>query len=674
MPANRYLKGYTLDPSFSNVLKTYNVNETVYKIPWENVDPGPKGEYLEVLDFDAPNECWYQPIDLDNAEVISQQGLKPSEGNPQFHQQFVYTIGMKIIRLFEDALGRKIIWRPNHYNDVDEEDGIEPLRIYPHALLEANAYYNSEKNAILFGYFKAEELFQGINIPGSTVFTCLSPDIIAHEMTHAILDSIHPHFIENTNPDVAAFHEAFADIIALLEMVGNKDLVTHQLLSANGQIDSESIFGNLATQVGQASKLGHHALRNMIGYYDKKGKWRRIKADRFAQQKTQGYHDKGGVFVACVFDAFIRLYNHSTQDLLRIAKYDENSKEAISIDLVNRLTKEAIEISQTLLKICIQALDFVPPCDITFGDYIRAMITADMEMTPEDNGGYRVALIESFRDWGFMVDRVNTMSAESLKWSSPKELFENDFDVEALAVIVSNLKPIIRELLGKKNRSQIYNLSRKINTIIHGLIIDELEPTKVYDKEEEMSIINFKSYQSNYESQINQSTSQITYDKKKKVSMSLNDVKKNNGWRNFLENLGLMPNMGLMHEYEGKKIPFNQDFKLQVLNLRPVYRSSRDGRRIDQVVVSLLQTLRVEKKGHDLNGLKFRGGCTLVFDLSETSTLTYAIVKKLISEQRLKNQLKHQLGYDNFYELNSSFMDEDKSFLPLQIKNLHSHE
>ncbi len=674
MPTYRYLIGYTLDPSFSTLLKTYNVNETVYRIPWEEITAGPKGEYLEVVDFDAPNDCWYQPIDLNDAEVISQQGLKPSEGNPQFHQQFVYTIGMKIIQVFEDALGRKIIWRPHYDPGKRAEKYIESLRIYPHALLEANAYFDSDKQAILFGYFKAKELFQGINVPGTTIFTCLSPDIIAHEMTHAILDSIHPHFIENTNSDVAAFHEAFADIIALLEMVGNSDLVAHQLISAKGLIDSESIFGNLATQVGQASELGHHALRNAIGFYNEDKKWVRRQADRFAYQKADGFHNKGGVFVACIFDAFIRLYNHSTRDLLRIAKYDANSREAISIDLVNRLTQEAVEISQTLLKICIQALDFVPPCDITFGDYIRAMITADMEMTPEDTGGYRVALIESFREWGFMVDRVNTMSPESLKWNSPQELFENDYDVEALAVIVNNLKPIIRELLGKKDRYEIYQKSKEINTILHGLIIDELQPPDQLQEFEKTSIKDFKSYQVTYQSQISSSSSESLKSGNQKSQMSLGDIKSHVRWKSFLENLGLMPHVELSHKYEGEEIPFNKDFKLQVLNLRPVYRSSRDNRRIDQVVVSLLQTLRVEKKDHVLDGLKFRGGCTLVFDLSEKSNLTYAIVKKLTSERRLKSQIDHQLGYDNHYELNSSFMDEDRSFLPLQIRNLHSHD
>ena len=32
---------------------------------------------------------------------------------------------------------------------------MQRLRIYPHALREANAYYSPEKKALLFGYFPA---------------------------------------------------------------------------------------------------------------------------------------------------------------------------------------------------------------------------------------------------------------------------------------------------------------------------------------------------------------------------------------------------------------------------------------------------------------------------------------------------------------------------------------
>ena len=50
-----------------------------------------------------------------------------------------------------------------------------------------------------------------------TFFCAVSHDIIAHETTHALLDGLHRRYQEATNPDVLAFHEAFADIVAIFQ-------------------------------------------------------------------------------------------------------------------------------------------------------------------------------------------------------------------------------------------------------------------------------------------------------------------------------------------------------------------------------------------------------------------------------------------------------------------------
>ena len=57
-----------------------------------------------------------------------------------------------------------------------------------------------------------------------------------------------------------------------------------------------------------------------------------------------------------------------------------------------------------------------PPFDITFGDYLRALITADLDLVPDDPRKYRVAIIESFRRHG-IYRSVRTLSTESFCWS-----------------------------------------------------------------------------------------------------------------------------------------------------------------------------------------------------------------------------------------------------------------
>src|ERR1700752_2463280 len=203
-PNVRRLRGYSFDPSLSVQLDTALVNEAVFKVRWEKeLKIGPVGEYVEVVDFDPASNCFYKPVDLNDPFILAQDGLLPSESDPQFHQQMVYSVAMTTIHNFERALGRQALW--SSYRDGSDRDFVQRLRIYPHALREANAYYSPEKKALLFGYFQAMPADKTRHMPDAMVFTCLSHDIIAHETTHAILDGMYPYYNEPTNPDVLAF-------------------------------------------------------------------------------------------------------------------------------------------------------------------------------------------------------------------------------------------------------------------------------------------------------------------------------------------------------------------------------------------------------------------------------------------------------------------------------------
>ncbi|MGE5531502.1 MAG: peptidase S8, partial [Bacteroidota bacterium] len=225
-PAHRYLNAYAFDPSLSLQLENAALNQIKLKVPWEHdpltgediLGPGPVGEYLEVVDVDPASGCFYAPIDLNQPYLLASDGLHPSEGNPQFHQQMVYAVAMTTIKNFEAALGRPALWS-THYNPdaagAKRDEYVRRLRIYPHAMREANAYYSPQKKALLFGYFPAPTSDVRFHLPGGMVFCCLSHDVVAHETTHALLDGMHRRFIEASNLDVLAFHEAFADICAL---------------------------------------------------------------------------------------------------------------------------------------------------------------------------------------------------------------------------------------------------------------------------------------------------------------------------------------------------------------------------------------------------------------------------------------------------------------------------
>lgn len=426
-PPHRPLRVYAFDPIVATRLEAIELNEAILKVRWEaDLKAGPVGEYFEVVDVDPPSDCAYAPVDLNHPNMLARQGLTPTEGNPQFHQQMVYAVAMKTVELFELALGRRALWAPRLATVNGEYDSrfVRRLRIYPHALRERNAFYSPTKRALLFGYFNASASDAGDNLPGGLVFTCLSHDIIAHETTHALLDGLHPRFKEPTSLDMLAFHEAFADIIALFQHFTLPEALRSEIAKARGDIGIADLLGGLAFQFGQGmGKRG--ALRSAIAAYNReKERWEPKKPDRNDYASATKAHDRGAVLVAAVFDAFLQIYRRKTSDLLRLASNGTGilPEGRIPHDLVERLAGEASKIAGRVLNICIRALDYCPPVDLTFGEYLRALITADHDLVPDDPHGYRVAFISAFRARGIFPSDVKNLSVDALIWQKPNVL------------------------------------------------------------------------------------------------------------------------------------------------------------------------------------------------------------------------------------------------------------
>jgi len=417
-PNSRTLRIFAFDPALSAQYDTAHIAEITIAIPWEkNLLPGPIGEYIEVIDVDPASNAFYKPIDLNDPRILAQDGLAPSEVNPQFHQQMVYAVAMTTIGHFEQALGRVALWSSREKDGDGKGEFIRRLRIYPHALRDRNAFYSPSKKALLFGYFPVG-IMDANNTPGTLVFTCLSHDIVAHETTHALLDGVHPQFNMPVNPDVLAFHEAFADVVALFQHFSYPGILRNQIARTRGNLANENLLAQLAQQFGSASGRGR-ALRDALGETDKvTGEWKPKKPDVHALDYASEPHTRGAVLVAAIFGAFLKVYRARTSDLYRIATEGTGvlREGEIHPDLANRLATEAARSAEQVLQMCIRAIDYCPPVGITFGDYLRAIVTADFDYTQEDPLGFRLAFVESFRQWGIHPTGMRSMSVESLLW------------------------------------------------------------------------------------------------------------------------------------------------------------------------------------------------------------------------------------------------------------------
>ena len=189
-------------------------------VPLERLAEGPSGYRVKVVDFDASaNRLYLAPPYQQVAGEAAVDPFDPPDagllGQPGFHCQQVYAVIMRLLARFELALGRRVAWG---------FDGHQ-LHVVPHAFVEANAYYSREDRALLFGYFQDG---------ADWVFTCLSHDIVAHETTHALLDGLRAGFMRASGPDQAAFHEGFADVIALLSVFSLGEVVEFALTCYRG--------------------------------------------------------------------------------------------------------------------------------------------------------------------------------------------------------------------------------------------------------------------------------------------------------------------------------------------------------------------------------------------------------------------------------------------------------
>jgi hypothetical protein len=418
------------------------------------------------------------------------------------------------------------------------------------------------------------------------VFSCLSHDIVAHETTHALLDGMHRRYIEDNNEDALAFHEAFADIVALFQHFTFPQVLRHQIARTRGDLEGQSLLGELAQQFGQATGR-YGALRSAIGERGEDGAWHPIKPDPTRLQTEMEPHARGSILVAAVFGAFLAANKARIQDLIRLATAGSGVLPAGALhpDLVNRLAEETAATARRFLNICIRALDYCPPGDMNFGDYLRAMITADCDMVPNDRYGYRVALIESFRRWGILPKGLRTLSEEQLRWPFARM---KDFDGwSALTEVAEQVRPKITETLYIRDRKVLFEKLREGREDVH----------------EYLKRVMTDSADAPHRPEFNRVTG-----------------------------------LNLTSVLEGMPVSADGVPKFEVHALRPALRVSPTGVIMKQLILVLSQRrwVDVDPENKEDGKFDFRGGATLIFDLEgDKPSLRYAITRPIDSDERL---------------------------------------
>jgi hypothetical protein len=355
---------YFQDPFVAKTDPRMAIDEGVM-VPWEpGLTDGPTSSRFAVVDYNGDTGKLETPAvwsEKDqayigrNGKVLGKKQIKTL----QFHQVSLWALVQCALSFFEDgnALGRPIPWAFEGNR----------LIVVPHAGYGENAYYDRDSKSLQFYYFGSVK---------NTVYTCLSVDIVNHELAHAILDGIRPLYNESIHPQTAAFHEFMGDVSAILLTLQNSTLRRRLAAASGGSFEKATTLSSLAEQFGSAvsdrpylrTALNNRTMESMAG-------------------KTEP-HDLSEVLTGAVFDVLIEL---------------GRSFKKLGGRRRPRTPAQAFWFAaDRMQRMAIQPLDLLPPVDVTFSDYARATCRSQRLADPIDPEDYYGILIKVFRKRGIL--------------------------------------------------------------------------------------------------------------------------------------------------------------------------------------------------------------------------------------------------------------------------------
>jgi len=164
---------------------------------------------------------------------------------------------------------------------------------------------------------------------GNTVFSGESPDILCHELGHAVLDALRPELFDAANLESPAFHESFGDMSAILTALQVPQVRESILTATGGHIDRNSDLSRLAEQLGAAIRerspdaVDPDCLRNAANSFIFQDP-ETLPTSAPASMLSQEPHSFSRVFTGAFLEALagmvlIRSANPTSDDLLAVS-------------------------------------------------------------------------------------------------------------------------------------------------------------------------------------------------------------------------------------------------------------------------------------------------------------------------------------------------------------------
>lgn len=263
------------------------------------------------------------------------------------------------------------------------------LSVVPVAGVEMNAYY--DRRSLRFFYY---------NYRGKNTYFVDSADIVTHELGHAILDSMRPDFWSVQSLEIWSFHEAFADITALFNLMNYDVVIAKVLKETGGDLKLSNSASRLAEEVGLLIK----AVTNDPSYLTNALRDPAVETFHYVNPSTlptdapnnqlaAECHSFGRVFSAAWYRAFTRVY-----DLMVSKGKDQTTAFKFARDLCFSVLLKAVPLS--------------PRVANYYAAVSKCVISTARDAGPE----YGKIFSDTFIEWG-LIDPAAVKALSSTSWS-----------------------------------------------------------------------------------------------------------------------------------------------------------------------------------------------------------------------------------------------------------------
>ena len=416
-PVFRNLRVFAVDPGLTARFETAVMNETTLRIPWEQLDPGPSGEYVVVVDKDEGGTTLNPPVDLDRPEAARTgrtAALRRAVRNSASRwstQSRCARSRTSNERSAVSCTGRR----------VAREDDVSPAAHSLSALHgERERATTTPTAGIHFGYFE------------SVTGIAVSRDGRLH-LPFAGRDRApgDPRAADGDEHRVRPRHESRRRRAA--RGLRRSDRALPALLGERRAPRSRSPPFAATSRSGASSAPSRCSSARAIGtagrpqerarLHRRNGKWQPRRPDPTL------YETEHGAARAAETSSSARCSRPSRRSTSRASPIcDASRRRAPGVlpkgylhpDLVEPVRRTRQPSRRAMCSRCACArLDYLPPVEVD----VRRLPARDHHRRrrprPNDHRRYRVAFVDAFRSYGIGPAGLGTLSVDTLRWSAP---------------------------------------------------------------------------------------------------------------------------------------------------------------------------------------------------------------------------------------------------------------